>query len=100
MGDDHGGSPIDHTAPTYVYVQVADHIAARIASGRLRPGARLPGERDLADEYGVSAGTARRVVRELRARGLAVTVQYKGTFIQAPAADDAPDDESGDSPGG
>ena len=42
--------PIDPTRPVHVYVQVADHIAARIASGDLRPGARLPAERDLAAE--------------------------------------------------
>ncbi|MGW0633972.1 GntR family transcriptional regulator [Streptomyces sp. NPDC002758] len=36
-----------------VYRQVADHIAAEIAAGRLRPGARLPGERALAEQYGL-----------------------------------------------
>jgi len=43
---------IDPAAPKLVYVQVADHIAARIASGDVAPGARLPAERDLATEYG------------------------------------------------
>ncbi|MFF3876495.1 hypothetical protein [Streptomyces sp. NPDC001978] len=38
----------------YVYMQVADHIAARITSGELRPGARLAGERDLGEECGVA----------------------------------------------
>jgi GntR family transcriptional regulator len=62
-------------------MRIADHLAARIAAGNLPPGARLPGERDLAAEYGVAVGTARRAVSELRTRGLAVTLPAKGTFV-------------------
>ncbi|WP_445520397.1 GntR family transcriptional regulator [Streptomyces sp. NEAU-174] len=80
-------SPIDPTAPVYVYVQVADRIAAQIESGRLRPGARLAGERDLAEEYGVAVGTVRRAVQELRERGLVLTLPAKGTFIAEPEPD-------------
>jgi GntR family transcriptional regulator len=67
--------------PTYLYAQVADHIAARIDAGELTPGARLAGERDLAAEYRVALGTVRRAVEELRRRGLVVTLPAKGTFI-------------------
>jgi DNA-binding GntR family transcriptional regulator len=67
--------------PQSVYVAVADHIAARIAAGELALGARLPGERDLAAEYGVSVATAHRAVAELRGRGLVVTLAPKGTFV-------------------
>lgn len=80
-------SPIDPTAPEYVYRQVADAVAADIASGKLTPGARLPGERALAEQYGVAVGTARRAVEELRQRGLVFTLPAKGTFIAAPADD-------------
>ena len=71
----------DAGEPAYVYARVADHIAARIAAGELVPGARLPGERDLAAEYEVALGTARRATSELRSRGLVVTLPAKGTFI-------------------
>ncbi|MEG3628947.1 GntR family transcriptional regulator [Streptomyces poriticola] len=92
MAADTGDSPIDPNKIAYVYMQVADHIAARIASGHLRPGARLPGERDLGVEYGVAYLTARRAVRELRERGLVVTLPAKGTFVAYPAdGDDAAD---------
>jgi DNA-binding GntR family transcriptional regulator len=67
--------------PGYVYAQVADHIAARIRTGELSPGARLPGERDLAEEYGVALGTIRRAVQELRDRDLVITLPAKGTYI-------------------
>jgi len=73
--------PIDPTRPVHVYVQVADHIAARIASGDLRPGARLPAERDLAAEYGVSTDTVRRAVAVLRERGLIVTLTGRGSYV-------------------
>ena len=67
--------------PAYLYARMADHLEARIRTGDLPEGARLPGERDLAEEYGVAVGTARRAVEELRQRGLAVTLPAKGTFI-------------------
>jgi DNA-binding GntR family transcriptional regulator len=60
---------------------VAGHIAARIEAGDLQPGARLPGERDLAVEYGVALMTARRAIRDLRERGLVRTLPSKGTFV-------------------
>ncbi|KNB52032.1 winged helix-turn-helix domain-containing protein [Streptomyces caatingaensis] len=74
-------SPVDPTKATYVYMQVADHIAAQIEAGALKRGARLPGERDLAEQYGVAIGTTRRAIQELRERGLLVTLPAKGTFI-------------------
>ncbi|MFE9659863.1 GntR family transcriptional regulator [Streptomyces sp. NPDC005955] len=65
----------------YVYVRVADRIEADIRSGRLPYGARLPGERALAEEHAIAPMTARRVVRELRERGLVITMPSKGTFV-------------------
>ncbi len=38
---------------------VRDELAARIASGRVAPGAKLPAEPELADELGVSRPTLR-----------------------------------------
>jgi DNA-binding GntR family transcriptional regulator len=71
--------------PDYLYARMADRLEARIKAGELTAGARLPGERDLAAEYQVAVGTARRAVEELRQRGLATTLPAKGTFIKGPA---------------
>ncbi len=71
----------DAGPPGYLYVAVADHIAARIAVGELRPGARLPGERELAEEYQVALTTGRRAIQELRDRGLVVTLPAKGPYV-------------------
>lgn len=65
----------------YVYMRVADEVAKRIGRGEYQPGQRLPGEIALADELGVARLTVRRAVRELRERGLVVTLPAKGTFV-------------------
>ena len=72
---------IDPAAPKLVYVQVADHITARIQAGELAPGARLPAERDLATEYGVAYDTIRRATALLRDRGLIITIIGRGTYV-------------------
>lgn len=71
----------EKVGPRYLYEAMADHIAARIASGDLPPGSRLPAEVDLAEEYRVGLSTARRAVKELRERGLVQTLPVKGTFV-------------------
>jgi DNA-binding GntR family transcriptional regulator len=72
---------INTGGPALIYVQVANHIAARIASGDLPPGSRLPAERNLAVEYGVAYDTIRRATKVLRERNLIVTVHGRGTFV-------------------
>lgn len=78
---------VDASRPVYVWRQVADWIVHRIDTGELRPGARLEGERELAESLGVAIGTVRRAVEDLRERGLVVTLPAKGTYIaeQPPA---------------
>jgi DNA-binding GntR family transcriptional regulator len=67
--------------PRYEYVKLADAIAADIAVGKLPQGAALPGERAMTDLYGVSIGTVRRAIVELRKRGLVATLPAKGTYV-------------------
>jgi GntR family transcriptional regulator len=65
----------------YLYESMAAHIEARIRAGELAKGDRLPNERELAAEYGVSVHTSRSAVRLLRDRGLLITRAVKGTFV-------------------
>jgi DNA-binding GntR family transcriptional regulator len=67
--------------PRYEYVKLADAIEADIASGKLPQGAALPGERAMTELYGVSIGTVRRTIVELRKRGLVATLPAKGTYV-------------------
>lgn len=73
---------IDHNTPTPVWEQIAGDIAAKIANGRLQPGARLPAERDLCEQYHVAYQTARRAMAELRAWSLIDTVHGKGNYVR------------------
>jgi DNA-binding GntR family transcriptional regulator len=72
---------LDPESVTPLFEQVAAYVASRIASGNLKPGQKLPAERDLADQWGVGYQTVRRAMRELRERGLVVSRVGKGTFI-------------------
>lgn len=75
---------IDRDNPIgYLYMQVAQHLARRIASGDLPTNRRLPAELQLAREYGVSLGTARHATEILREQGIVITVRSKGTFVVA-----------------
>ena len=65
----------------YVYAQLADDIAARIADGEFRPGSRLPGRQKLAAEYGVGEMTVRRALRELEDRGVVSGSHTRGALV-------------------
>ncbi len=57
-------------------------LLAKIRSGVLRPGDRLPGERQLAEQYRISYLTARRGVDELIDREILERRPRSGTFVR------------------
>jgi GntR family transcriptional repressor for pyruvate dehydrogenase complex len=61
--------------------QVVTHVRNLINSGNLRPGDRLPAERDLAVQIGVSRPTVRAGLRALAAMGVVQSRHGSGTFI-------------------
>src|SRR5947208_2585064 len=66
---------------------IADQIRGAIVSGRVPPGDRLPPERELAEQFGVSRVTVRDALRSLEAMGLLeVKVGARGgAFVTAPS---------------
>lgn len=60
---------------------IAEQVINKIKAGELRSGDRLPNEKEMADEYGVSRISLREALRYLAARGLIVTRHGDGTFI-------------------
>jgi GntR family transcriptional regulator len=70
-----------------LYVQVRAVLLERIATGIYRPGEVLPNEFAIADELGVSQGTARKAIDSLARDQLVVRRQGRGTFVaeQTPA---------------
>ncbi len=65
------------------YRGVADAVAAEIAAGTLRPGDRLPPQRDFAYARGIAVSTASRVYAELGRRGLVTGEVGRGTFVRS-----------------
>ena len=93
MSDTEASKPtLDPMSARPLYVQLADVIADKIASGELAPDRPIPSENHLADEYGVARLTARRAAQELRERGLIVTVRGKGSFVVEQPVGDAPEE--------
>ena len=61
--------------------QVVSYVRNLIEKGELRPGDRLPAERDLATHIGVSRPTVRAGLRALSAMGVVQSRHGSGTFI-------------------
>jgi GntR family transcriptional repressor for pyruvate dehydrogenase complex len=59
----------------------AEHLRELVSSGALRPGDKLPSERELAGRLGVSRPTLREAVRGLVIMGLLETRHGAGTFV-------------------
>ncbi len=53
-----------------LYRRLADSIATEIEAGKYKLGDRLPTERELAEQFGVSRATVRSALRELQQLGL------------------------------
>lgn len=66
--------------------QVAEQMQELIVQGRLRPGERLPSERELADRFGVSRTVIREAVRSLMAKGLLEVHSGSGMIVCTPTA--------------
>lgn len=70
--------------PVPKYHRVKETVSARIADGTWPPGALLPAEPDLCEEFGVSRITVRKAIGDLVHEGKVQTVQGKGTFVAIP----------------
>jgi DNA-binding transcriptional regulator YhcF (GntR family) len=76
---------IDRAGEIPIGVQLAWALRARIGDGRLAPGQRLPGLRELAEMLGINANTARSVYQRLEQEGLIDSRQGTGTFVASVA---------------
>lgn len=68
-----------------LYTALAGAIGADVQAGRLRPGDRLPPQRDLADALGVTVTTVTRGYAEAERRGLVRGHVGRGTYVSPPA---------------
>lgn len=64
-----------------LYIAIADAVEKDIRSGVLKPGQKLPPQRELADSIGVNLSTITRAFRECEIRGLIFGTVGRGTYI-------------------
>jgi len=64
-----------------LYAKVREQLVARIRSGVWKPGQLIPSEFEIAAEFGVSQGTARKAIGALAAERLVMRQQGRGTFV-------------------
>ena len=60
---------------------IVTQLETMILEGTLRPGERLPAERSLAEQFGVSRPSLREAIQKLAARGLLVSRHGGGNFV-------------------
>lgn len=64
------------------YQEIADELRAKIHSGELRAGDKLPGENPLMETYNVARSTARQAIDALRSEGLVESRQGVGVTVR------------------
>lgn len=74
----HGG----HRPP--LYVEIMEELRRQIREGGLRPGDRVPSERELAERFGASRMTVRQALNQLAWEGVIVRRQGQGSFVAEP----------------
>ncbi|MCX8061501.1 MAG: GntR family transcriptional regulator [Anaerolineales bacterium] len=67
-----------------LYVQIQEHIAELILSGKLPPESKLQSEREISEELGVSRMTVRKALTELVSEGLLERRHGSGTYVAKP----------------
>jgi GntR family transcriptional regulator/MocR family aminotransferase len=63
------------------FAAIARSVIREIRRGRLRPGDRVPGTRELATQLGVHRNTVIAAYRDLEAQGWIATARGKGTYV-------------------
>ena len=76
---------------TNKYEQVAQQLIARISKGEFQPGDRLPAERVLSQEYGVSRSVIREAVRSMEQIGCVESRVGGGSYVRTPDASNITD---------
>ncbi len=78
-----------------LYEQIYEHVLNEVKEGRLRPGDRVPSEKELADQFGVSRITSKSALEKLAQSGVVLRIKGKGTYVAE--GPDAPDGDSHES---
>src|SRR5438045_9272250 len=74
--------PLQTSAPRRLYRQIADQLRALIERGEFAVGTRLPPERDLAVQLGVSRPSVREALIALEVEGLVEVRMGSGIYVR------------------
>jgi DNA-binding GntR family transcriptional regulator len=80
----HGATELDRPVP--LYMQVVRQLRARIASGELAEGDRIPSQREMMQYWRISMQTASKVIGALKTEGLAIPSVGRDTIVAPGAA--------------
>lgn len=72
---------INKESPLPVYFKLQMELKNKIEDARWAPGQKIPPERKLADDYGLSVGTVKKALMNLVNEGYLQRMQGKGTFV-------------------
>lgn len=70
-----------------IYLQVKAYIQDKIKQGQYKTGDKLPTERQLSEELGISRNTVSAAYKELLLEGILEARQGRGTFVRGQATD-------------
>jgi DNA-binding FadR family transcriptional regulator len=75
--------PLQIVEPQRLYRQIAEQLRSLIASGEISPGKRLPAERDLASQLGVSRPSVREALIALEVEGIIDVRTGSGIYVRS-----------------
>ncbi|MDR3634305.1 MAG: PLP-dependent aminotransferase family protein [Isosphaeraceae bacterium] len=81
--------PLNSSSPAPLFRQLYDGLRGSILAGSLKPGARLPASRTLADDLGVSRNTVTSAYDQLLAEGYLEGKIGSGTYVTRTLPEDA-----------
>ncbi len=72
---------IDFSQKTPIYKQLVEQLTRMIKSGELKPGDKLPTERDLAEKLCIARGTVKKAYKELSDNNIIEVIHGSGSYV-------------------
>lgn len=74
---------LDYDKSRAIYKQIIEEYQKQLVRGELRPGDKIPSQREFALKARVNPNTVQRAYQELERMGMVETIRGQGTFIRA-----------------
>lgn len=79
---------MNKSSSTPLHIQLANLFREQVSRKALQPHERLPSERELCEQYGISRITVRKAINTLTQEGLVYSTIGKGTYVAEPRFDE------------